>query len=425
MDREVHHARHVRDVAAGVALAALPVGDDRRIDAPFLADHREARVLVEHRLRPLAEEVRVGIAEGVLANAGQPGVFDPPQGVLDQVAGEVRVALVEVRHRADEPAVGEAGAIRRRRMRILHGGAAMVGRREVAAVVDPVLRRQVAHPPVLRADVVEHHVHDDADALRPGLARQRTEVLVAAHARIGAVQVGDRIAMVGVGGLVVLQHRRGPQLGEAHAGDVVQVLADAGDVAAVATVRMRAIGGFGHAGHAVVAGIAIGEAVRGDQVDRIARIEAATLRGAGVACVQSPPMGGNHLAGFDELDVERARRCIARDVDGDEQVVRIVGGLHVDDGHAGARQPRCRCRDALAVDQQLDPVVAHPDPPAGRLDAFDVDGACRRRQAEQQREHAEDRAHQAPPKAAACPEATSATLRGQRMRSGIRMQPEH
>src|SRR5690606_37613172 len=120
----------------------------------------------------------------------------------DQVTCQVRIALVEVGHGLDEPAVGEAGAVAGRGVGVLDRGAAVVGGGEAAAVVDPVAAGQVAHPPVLRADVVEHHVHDDADAVFAGLARQRAEVLVAAHARVDPVQVGDRVAVVGGGGLV-------------------------------------------------------------------------------------------------------------------------------------------------------------------------------------------------------------------------------
>jgi hypothetical protein len=389
-------------MAAGVLLAALPMRDDDRVDAPFLADHREVRVLGQHRLRPIAQELRVRVAEGVLADAGQPGVLDPPQGVLDEIARQVRVALVEVGHGVDEPAVGEGLAVRGRRMRILDRGAAVVGGGERAAVVDPVLRRQVGHPPVLRTDVVEHDVHDQADALRPRLARQRTHVLVATHARIRLVEIGDRVAVVAVLRLVVFQEGRRPQLGEAHPGDVVDVLAHAGDVAAVAAVGIRAVGRFKHAGDAVVRWIAIGEPVRRHQVDRIARIEAAASRGTRFARVEPPGMRRHDLAGVDEFDVDAARYRIAGDLDGDEQVVRVVGLLHVDDGHARTRQSRRRCRDTRAMHQQLDPVVAHAHPPVGRFDAFDVDGTRRRRHAEQQRKRAEDRAHQAPPKAAMC-----------------------
>ena len=303
----------------------------------------------------------------------------------------MRIALVEVGHRIHEPAVGEAGAIRRCRVRILDGGAAVVGGREGPAVVDPVLFRQVAHPPMGGADVVEHHVHDQADPARPRLARQRTVVVVAAEARVDAIQVADRVAVVGVRRLVVLQQGRGPQLGETHAGDVVQVPTDAGDVAAVAAVRVRAVGGFLEAGDAVVGRIAVGEAIRHQQVNRIARIEAAALRGTGSTRLQPPRVGGDALAGFDEFDVETARLCIGRDFHGDEQVVRVVAGLHVDDGHARARQSRRRGGDALAVHQQFDPVVVHADPPVGRFQM--VDGGRVRYARHQQQAGGKQHAH--------------------------------
>ena len=351
VDGEVHHAGHVRHVAARVRLAALPMGDDGRIDAPLLADHREARILLQHCLGPGAEERGIGVTEGVLPDAGEPGVLDPPQRVLDQVARQFWITLVEVGHRGHEPTLGERSAVRRRCMRVLNRRSAMVGGRERRAAVDPVLCWQVAHPPVPGADVVEHHIHDQADPTRLGFPGQRAIVFVGAEARIGPVQVGDRVAVIRVGRLVVLQQRRGPELGEAHARNVGQVLANPGDVAAVAAVGVGTVCRLTQAAHGVVGRIAIREAVGGDQVDRVACIEAAALRGTRFARVYAPTMGGDGLAVLDEGDADIARCCICGDLDGHEQIVGVVGALHVEQGNASAVYPGRGPGDGSAVNQ--------------------------------------------------------------------------
>ena len=275
-------------------------------------------------------------------------------------------------------------------------GEKMVGGRELAAPVDPVLRRQVAHPPVPGADVVEDHVHHQADAARAGVAGEGAHVLVAAHPRVHAVQVGDRVAMVGMARLVVLQHRRRPQLGEAERGDVVEVPAQAGDVAAVAAVGIGAVRGLAQAGDAVVARVAVGEAVGHHQVDRIGGIEAAALRRARHARIESPVAGGHGASVGLERDRHHAGRGVRRDVHGDEQVVRVVGALHVDHRHPGPVDARRRAGDPGAMHHQLHPVVAHAHPPVAGFQVFDHRGARGGGDGEPQQAAGEQEAHGRP-----------------------------
>jgi hypothetical protein len=247
------------------------------------------------------------------------------------------------------------------------GGA---GRHELAGVVDPVRRRHVLHPPVVLADVGQHHVLDQADAVLARFLRQAHVVLVAAVARVDLVMVGGGVAVVGRGRHVVLHQRRRPQLGKAHAGDVVEVVDHALDVAAVAAVAQLAVQFIGHAGDAVVFRIAVGEAVRHDLVDRVLGIEAMALARSRLARQQAVGIADG-LALAAEIDAHVARRRLAVDDQVDEQVVAVGDPRDLGDAHAGIVQRRFALGDGGAVHHQLHALLVHAGPPERRLDVVD------------------------------------------------------
>ena len=105
-------------------------------------------------------------------------------------------------------------------------------------VVDPVGGRRIPHPPVADAAVVGNQVHDDAHAALPRLRREFPVQVVVAEAGIDPVVVRRGIAVVGEGRLVVLEDGIEPDLGVAHVGDVVEMVDDALQVAAVTAIGM-------------------------------------------------------------------------------------------------------------------------------------------------------------------------------------------
>ena len=105
--------------------------------------------------------------------------------------------------------------------------------------VQPVLRGHVADPRVFESAMVEDHVHHHFQSVLMCVGDERAILLIGAEARVYAVVVGGGVAVVGaeavVGvGRVVFQDRREPQGGDAELIEVVEVLADALEVAAVA-----------------------------------------------------------------------------------------------------------------------------------------------------------------------------------------------
>ena len=197
--REIHHRRQAGGVAIAVLYALLPIRHHVRVVVHFFADDVQQREFVQHRAAPLAHERRIRIRIRVLADARQVGVFDPPQRVLDQVARQQGVALVQVRHPGVEPAVEKA---------LTSSGATwisctvecwlLVGTK-AAGWFSQSRGGQVLHPPVAAADVVEDDVVDHAHAARVGGGDVAPEVVVAAEARIDLVEIGERVTVVRIG----------------------------------------------------------------------------------------------------------------------------------------------------------------------------------------------------------------------------------
>ena len=212
----------------------LPPGGESGSDGiPGFTGDVEVRIFLHRLLAPAGTEDRVHVRMRILADAVDAGVFDPPDAVLDQVVGDQRIVLVQVGHALVEPAVGEEFALGR-------GGVGIDGRPfvvaradELVVEIEPVFRRQVLHPPVAAAAMVEDHVHDDLHAACVGLVDEVDVLFHRAETRVDVIVIGDGIAVVGAGG--VLLDRVEPDGRDAEVLDVVQVVHHALDVAAVTT----------------------------------------------------------------------------------------------------------------------------------------------------------------------------------------------
>ena len=103
---------------------------------------------------------------------------------------------------------------------------------EPLGLVQPVLRGHVLRPGVLKAAVVEDHVHHYLQAFLMGLVAKQFVFLVRAKARIHLIIIGGGIAVVGRETIfrvrrVVLQHRGEPKGRHTQFLEVVQMFADA------------------------------------------------------------------------------------------------------------------------------------------------------------------------------------------------------
>ena len=217
--------------------------------------------------------------------------------------------------------------------------------------------------------MVEDHVHHNLQSLGVGLVAEALVVGIRAEAWIhpiiirGGIAVISGIAILGVG-RVILENGCEPEGSDTEFLEVIEVFADAVEIAAMTETGFRAVLYVGaHASHL---GRMIGtlcKTVGHQHVEHVGIGEAHALLASLLAGLQ---LIGNlrlaevegHCAGLGiteiHVDEQVVRRIEAHEtIDGD---TRIIGG---DGGHI---------TDIGAIDHQLHRGVLHPHVPVGRLD---------------------------------------------------------
>ena len=123
---------------------------------------------------------------------------------------------------------------------------------------------------MIAAAVVEDHVHNDLHASFVSIVDEVDIFLVATETQVYTVIVGCRVAVIGTTFHIIFQYGVEPDRRDAQVLDIIHVLFDAGQVAPVAGVGVIAVYLISlPQGDLVVVGVAVGEAVRHDQVEDI------------------------------------------------------------------------------------------------------------------------------------------------------------
>ena len=104
LEGEVHYGLQIGIVFRQFRVF-LPRGSIGRHGDPRLAYGIEVRIFLVEFLHPLCHRLCKGIRIGVHADAVNTDGLYPPLGVLDEIAHQVGIALVEVGHRRDEPSL--------------------------------------------------------------------------------------------------------------------------------------------------------------------------------------------------------------------------------------------------------------------------------------------------------------------------------
>jgi hypothetical protein len=125
--------------------------------------------------------------------------------------------------------------------------------------------------------MVRYDIHNNLQATLVTLLDIALEELVATVARINAVVVATRVAVVRRTILVVEQEGCRPYSRSTEIGDIVEVIDHTLKVTTVATTRLRAVGLLYGVVSAIVARIAIGKAVGHNEVYEVGCGEALTL----------------------------------------------------------------------------------------------------------------------------------------------------
>ena len=218
--------------------------------------------------------------------------------------------------------------------------------------------------------VVEYHVHHHFEPFAVGFVGQPAVFLVGAEARVNLVVVRCGIPVVGavaaVVGAVVFEHRRKPQRGYSELLEVVEVLAYAFQVAAVAQAGLRAVVLVGHhAFNLVVVSLARCKPVGHKHVEHVGVGESHVLVAALVAPLQLvlhflPREIERHLSGLRAAEVEVNEQVVGR-VEPHDAVYPHPGivGLYLGFAYV------------LAVNHKLQRRVFHPHIPVGGVDSVD------------------------------------------------------
>ena len=133
---------------------------------------------------------------GILANTVDAGVFNPPDTALNQEAGYVAVALVQVRHGLGKPTVYCNLIFVFGCMNVLYAGCLIRSTDIFRFEVEPILGRLVAEQEVVAAAVVENHVHDYFQSLFMSLVDHSEKIFVGTIAAVYLEVIGDGITMV-------------------------------------------------------------------------------------------------------------------------------------------------------------------------------------------------------------------------------------
>ena len=205
----------------------------------------------------------------ILANAINTCVLDPPDAVLDQIASQMGIPLVQIGHASGEPSIHQNIFLRLWRMYIHQRPFKVRSLHKIVLMIQPIFRRKVFQPPVTTTAMVEDHIHHHLYTPVVRLIDQLAILLVRAKTRIYLIEISDRIAMVGASRHTVFQNGIQPNRGKSQILDIIQFIDDTPDIASVTSPRTRTI--HLHAIQIVILRIGIRKTVRCDQVHHIRR----------------------------------------------------------------------------------------------------------------------------------------------------------
>ena len=210
-EREVHDRAQAAVARGSQTAVLLPKAHPHIVVDPGFSHDVEPRIFQFDAFVPSGHGFEVGVGIGVLSDAVDAGLLNPPNGGLDEIIHHGRVLLVEVGHGFNEPAILCQGFVGLGSMGIGDTAYLVVGLHVAAVEVEPVVGRAVGIEEVVAAAVVEHEVHDHLDTVAVAVVDEGIKLFVAAKAGVDLIIVGDGIAVVSVALLIVHLHGGRPE----------------------------------------------------------------------------------------------------------------------------------------------------------------------------------------------------------------------
>jgi len=381
--------------AVPILLAPDEKGSDLRIGMEHFADRRETGIDTMKAGGPAGPEFARDIGNSVHAKTIEARGLDPPDAVLQKVLLDDGIFRIEIRKDAEKPTVGEIAAealrsvgIGERFKWIVADGFVLLdaiegrfdGRERIEmflrSAVKPVRQRRIFDPRMMRAHMIGNGVEENLDALLVGSGDEVLIIGERAEMRIHGVEVHGAITVIILRG-AILNDRGEPEGGDAEILEIGQMLADAAEIAAVIGAGIRAVVSAGSAGRRIVREITIGEAVRHDEIKSIRRRETLITASDGLARSERQFKGSFSARSVDATD-ERAGKSGITDLEPDEKIIAMAGGLGVLDDDLGKIAADVDGLKIVAIDQKHE-IGCEMNPPVGRLDLRDDGSVGRRR----------------------------------------------
>lgn len=152
--------------------------------------------------------------------------------------------------------------------------------------------------------------------------------------------------------------------------DVVQILAYAIEIAAMAASFEIAVCLLPHAFHIIVGGVAIGEAVGRDEVDSIAIVKAFQIGPAGLSFIQRPAEAFQQAVAFAEANINIACLGIFADSDIQKEVIGALGPDGLKKLYAFMGDTGFPVAYIFPINQKLNFALLHTNPPIRGLDSL-------------------------------------------------------
>src|SRR5882724_8903737 len=234
--------------------------------------------------------------------------------------------------------------------------------------MEPVRQRRSRNPRMARANVIGDRVEEN---LHVPLMRSGYEILVvieSSQMRIDGIKIHRAVSVVIVGGSV-FHDRCQPKRRDTKILQIVQMVADAAEIASVPCAWFCAIVGTGEFSRLVVCGVTIGEAIRHDEVKNIVSCEAVKATSGRSACGKGKFESRVTRWRGDAAD-QRATACIRSELEPDEEVVAAVCGLGAKNRDLRNVAGNLRGFEVVTGEEKHH-IGSEIEPPIRRLDFYD------------------------------------------------------
>ena len=163
---------------------------------PYFPHQRRLGIFPEHGSGPTAHKTRIGIGVGIDSVACNARPLHPPPIVLDHVAFQIRIGLVQIRHGMIKPPFAHHFTVFRLGIGVQLGRRPVIGSGKSRPSMNPTAVHGLGQQRMGNPPMVMHHIHDDLDALGGASPDQVSVLQIVTKASIHSVQIGGRVSMV-------------------------------------------------------------------------------------------------------------------------------------------------------------------------------------------------------------------------------------